>query len=524
MLQAFIDNQSFDIKPNIIETIVDVKIEITLSNDSQDIALKIFDELKTISPRDSFELFLFLDGDDVSIDTCLQSSLDKLQQHFNFHEGYAESSIVIDIRKELTNETISIYFIDEFQNYIKNEMFHNVYETISKHFTESLRFEVFSNIKNFGSSTISFYEYGSSPVLVVPNTNRTNILDLVVDNGITTNLVKNLLPSDFNITPSPALNEINEFFADINIILCLAFIANSSELSVSNEFSLKIHGYKSVVYKSLDFTKYRAQKKLLNEIYNWAYEGGSNSDKIGLIRNVFSIHTDNVGIFAIDDEVWLAIQSNHQIYLKGNVKSYLEVKGKIGDLLVQTTLKTYSIVEELLQSFKQNALVMITFIITTLLINGLKPIDNKIPYFSNVYLFALILLIVISIIWLFMIRSDSKDRFEVSASATKNIITLNYSSIVMPSEIDSIVNPIVDNNRIYLNNQICKYTKWWAFMIISIVICFGLANARFEKFGLLATMINNKPQKIEQPTTSKTPLNVPNSVQPVKIEKNPSKG
>lgn len=521
MLQAFISNQNFDTQPSVSETIVDVKIEITLNNDSKEITLKIFDELKTISSRDSFELFLSLDGDDVSINTCLQSSLETLEQHFNFHEGYDESSIVINIRKELANETISIYFIEEFQKYIKNEMIQNVFETISKHFSESLKFEVFSNIKNFGSQTISFYEHGSPPLSIVVNHNRAKILGLVADNGITTNLVKNLLPSDFNLTLSPNLNGINEFLTDLNVILCLAFIANHSELSASNEFSLKIHGYKSVVYKSLSFIKYRTQKKLLNEIYNWAYEGGSNSDKIGLIRNVLSIHTDSAGVFVIDDEVWLAIQSNHQIYLKGNVKSYLEVKGKIGDLLVQTTSKTYSIVEELLQSFKQNALVMITFIITTLLINGLKPTDNKFPFSSDVYLVALILLISISIIWLLMIRSDSKERFEVSAKATKEIITLNYSSIVMPSEIEGIVKPIVDNNRIYLNKQIGKYTKWWALMIFTIVICFVVANMKFEKLGILANTTNNKTQNTEQPPHAKAPFNKPNSAVPERMEETP---
>ena len=70
--------------------------------------------------------------------------------------------------------------------------------------------------------------------------------------------------------------------------------------------------------------------ELLYKLMSWSFEGGSCADKIGLLRNILSIHLDGSGNIKFDNEVWDTVRSNYQIYLKGNIQDYLDVKNKIG--------------------------------------------------------------------------------------------------------------------------------------------------------------------------------------------------
>src|SRR5690606_16496348 len=149
-------------------------------------------------------------------------------------------------------------------------------------------------------------------------------------------------------------------------------------------------------------------------------------------------------------EVWSAIQSNYQIYLKGNIQSYLEVKNKIGELILESSARAYSMVDELLDSLKNNAFILLSFILTVVVVNGLKDSGESVV-FSDPYLLIVILLSVVSAFWLLMTKSEVLKRYENAASNLSDILKANYAKILMSEEIDSLVNPIISKNRAYLH-------------------------------------------------------------------------
>ncbi|WP_211047310.1 hypothetical protein, partial [Pectobacterium versatile] len=65
-----------------------------------------------------------------------------------------------------------------------------------------------------------------------------------------------------------------------------------------------------------------AKSMVLFDIYEWIYNQGNFVDKIGLARNIISIHTQDNSILNIPKSVLKSIESSFDIYLKDNVKQY----------------------------------------------------------------------------------------------------------------------------------------------------------------------------------------------------------
>lgn len=118
--------------------------------------------------------------------------------------------------------------------------------------------------------------------------------------------------------------------------------------------------------------------KILYSIYNWIYTDGSPIDKAIIVRNVISLHCKYVSITEIDEKVMASIQSNYNLYLKENVKEYLELKNKVAEFISGTVSKTGEYATGLLDKFKSNIIAIFGFIFTVILANIVsdQPLDN----------------------------------------------------------------------------------------------------------------------------------------------------
>lgn len=193
-----------------------------------------------------------------------------------------------------------------------------------------------------------------------------------------------------------------------------------------------------------------------------------------------SIHLDDRNRIRFDSEAWEAIKSNYQVYLKDNLQSYLEVKNKIGEFIIDSTAKTYGIADQLLESLKNNILVLLTFLLTVVLVNGLKDNGYKIV-FSDGYLAIVLILTLVSIVWLVMTLLETNKRFESASATIKDILKLNYQKVIMESEIEDVVNPVISKNRDYLKSQLKRYGIWWSVLLAVFVLSFATGNWYFTK-------------------------------------------
>ncbi len=480
MLFEYLKHKELLCLENIEETFDSVRVKLKPDEPMASFVPKLFDEIKSISSRDHFELFFDVSGNHVKITDCSSFSYGIIEDHIGECNDEDEYELDLIIKKSQENNTLSIYFLNSFAEYIDQESSVNLIRSVSNYFHEYLNFEVFSTVGYFGSNTIVFFEASNSKERIANNVSvsREDKLNLLFENSSVTNLSLKLIPSDFYLLNDADNEKINIFFRKLCSALSLIFISNSSEFMSDGKLSYKITGYKSIANDGIELRELLGIHKLLFRIYSWAFEGGNSSDKIGLVRNVLSIHLDETGCIKFDQDVWEAIQSNYQIYLKGNVQAYLEIKNKIGEFIIESTAKTYAMADELLDSLKNYIFILLTFILTVVVVNGLKD-NGEVSVFSNVYLAIVLILSLVSAIWLWMTKQEIINRFDSATKTVKRILLLNYNKVLMESEINECVDPVIKENREYLNTQLKRYSKWWVILLVVFVLSFISANRYF---------------------------------------------
>ncbi|WP_210459369.1 hypothetical protein [Vibrio crassostreae] len=487
MLSDFIKYSSFGDSVTVSENSHTVKLELYLKQSTKEVVFKFFDELKTISNRDTFELFLDICGNYVSITDTSHQSYSKLSEHIEDNDDNEECSIELNIKKYCVNNTRSVYFIDKFVDYIKQSSLSDLIKTLSDDVDTHLKFEVFSVFDTCYSSGIIFYQHGDevSKTRTIDVKSRNEQRELFEENSNNSDITHGLIPSDFKFIKDSNIPELNDAFESICAAMSLTYIANTAQF-FGKSISYKVNGYKTICCEEVSIKDLREFCNLIYKIYAWSYEGGNSSDKIGLVRNVLSIHLDDCGNIKFDREVWEAIRSNYQVYLRENIQSYLDVKNKIGEVVIESTSKTYAMADDLLDSVKNNVFVLLTFVLTVVLVNGLK--DNGIEnIFSIGYLIVVSIICIVSVIWMMMVSSETMNRYDSATDTIKEIVKSNYNKIIMDSEIDNTVSPIIERNRNYLNSQISRYKKW----------CFAILGVFFLSFSVACFFLHDKPSKKE---------------------------
>lgn len=494
MLHDFFYRMELQKELKISETIDSLRIDIEPNQPMQTFVEELFNELKSIPVRDSFELFFDISGNQVAISNTSDSSYKKLINHICDNDVDDPYEIGIKIRKNILDSTVSIYFFDTFVNYVLSEKLTNIFITLAKILNEKLLFEVFSKTKNFYSNSMFFFQSGTQIITscFTGVKDRNTRVEMLKENVNFSGFDIKILPDDFNLEVKSENGLLNDFFCRAKAVLSLISISSSSGFIENEKFKYKINGYKTVCCDAIDYNELAGSCETLYRIYSWTYEGGNNIDKIGLVRNVLSIHLDSNGQIKFDNDAWEAIQSNYQIYLKENIESYLEVKNKIGELVIDSISKTYAMADELLDSLKNNALAIITFIMTVVLVDGFK--DNGFTtIFSTKYLIVVLIISILSLIWLIMIKTETINKFNFATNTIKSVLILNYSKVIMENEINSIVDPIVQKNKDYLYGLVKKYSCWWYSLLLVFSSIFIIANC----------VLDEQPPQSQQTQTSK---------------------
>lgn len=435
--------------------------------------------IEKISFRDSFELRLEIDGIQESITDKINKNI-ILQFFNNKREENPEVNLelFLDVKKNIDSNVLSIYSFDMFLNFLEEKNLIDCIELFSSILNEKIIFEVLdsdSEIKLYTKSIAIINDHKKLNNELFNFVNRKKKNKLFSENKIITNIHFNsLLADDFHIIYGDN-NRIKDLFQKIESILSFSSVVNTFTLSEYNTFEIKINGYKTVSIDNLNMDFLNGKNELLYRIYEWAYDGGNGTDKIGLIRNVLSLHLDSDGKVKIDSEVWDAIHSNYQIYLKENIQSYLEIKNKIGEFILELSSKTYSMADDILNAFKNNILLLLTFIISVVVVNGIK--DNGIEkIFCIEYIFVISFLSLISIVWFWLLQREIIKRFDKATSNVRSILVRNYRQIIMQSEIDNTLKPVILKNKKYLKSQIKDFFLYLLISILLINVFFWLGN------------------------------------------------
>jgi hypothetical protein len=456
------------------ETLTRFHLNLECKNHDWELLESIITSIKTISSRDTFEFSIEIEGSDITITNYTQPSIDQLNDHYE--ENKDESDLIhlnLIISKNLSNHTISIYALQEFLHYFNALPFLNRIDAISSIFDEKITFEVFNEIKKFGSKTISFRPKTEDTEEPESNSisQRREKLSKFQDNATLVKLKYQFTPDDFYFDTSESTNnELKSFFSKVRLLYSLAYISNTTELTENNLIKFRINGYKTFITKEQSPDNLNESSDLAYKIYTWVYSEGQCGDKLGLVRNILTLDASN-GRLNLNNSTWNTIQSNYEIYLKKNISQYLELKSKLLEYVTEFNRRALEATDAFTNSFQSNTIAFITFIVTVVAINGIKDAGVE-KIFSWEYLLISTSICVISTTWMLFSKFDTNRRIEYLIAHTRNSISQSYSSVLSEEEINESTQITISSIRKHTSEKILTYTWLWSTITVLFLTLF----------------------------------------------------
>ncbi|MCO6057936.1 hypothetical protein NG726_14805 [Pseudomonas sp. MOB-449] len=462
-----------------------------------------------IFSRDRYSITVTYDDEAQNISDFTEASRGAIEELFDSVGEDENCNLLIEttINKSLECCTLSIYDPTLFGKYLSDEPLILVLTSLSARMSHALTFETFSPIGQGATPSICFRTTNSAdnydkPTEITEEERRTT-LELFQENSFNKTIPGTFIPKDFMLTGTTGIEPIDSFFNKSCAVLSATYISNSAELNADSTLTYRVCGYKNIS-ASISLTELSGISDQLYKIADWAYGPGGSSDKIGLSRNVLSLYVNRLEEISQHPEVLSAIHSNYQIYLKGNIESYLDIKSKITDVLVNTTQKTQELVDSLVDSLKNGIFILLTFLLTVVVINGLKDTSTS-AIFSSAYIGVVLILSALLTIWVLVACALSIRQFDKTVDTLETVLKLNYQMILQPIEIDFAFQPIRKKNRLYLKRQATQYAILWISIVTVLTLSFYCGHRILTEPANPISKSQSSPAQTSQPTPTPTP-------------------
>ncbi|MEA4025606.1 hypothetical protein VBJ69_15285, partial [Enterobacter hormaechei] len=300
----------------------------------------------------------------------------KIQDLIDFSEDFDKRCISIKIYKKKalnTDNELHIFNFNEFVKGIANLTNIEFLEKLAEFDLErECVFTSWETITSFNTVLFSFKNLHDK-VIPYSSENRNKILD----NRnkcchFTHDSLFKFYPSEFLIFGECVYPELKIKFDALLIVFSLIFISDYSEFHKKDDGTwdliYKLKGYRLISEIVHINGMGNANSMVLFDIYEWVYNQGNFVDKMGLARNIISIHAQDNSILNIPKSVLKSIESSFDIYLKDNVKQYIEIKNKISEFIITQNDKASDITKNMFSTLKTSFWSIITFFISVFLV------------------------------------------------------------------------------------------------------------------------------------------------------------
>ncbi|MEK8162700.1 hypothetical protein [Morganella morganii] len=163
--------------------------------------------------------------------------------------------------------------------------------------------------------------------------------------------------------------ELKKIFDRLLVVFSLVYLSDYSDLNLNkNEIIYKFKGYR-LINGAIDISNIENNSEyVIFDIYSWVYTDGNFIDKLGLARNIISLYIKGNDIMTLPINALKSVESGYDIYLKENVKQYIEIKNKISEFLISQSDKASEITKSMFSSLKSSLWSIVTFFVSVVLI------------------------------------------------------------------------------------------------------------------------------------------------------------
>lgn len=339
---------------------------------------ELFDFFEELPKRDKLTLKIYC-SDLINISASRKedynSAKKTYQEIVDFVDEDDELPIEITVKKSILDNTLSVYDFNQFKQILfkKNisdflEMCKDLYDKSNEH----LNFEALNENIHLQSEFLSIVPFERDTVF------RKSFRETIKENSIGICNFESpfelpFIPEDFDVydyDTSAESEEIKNYFENIKFILSVFYIADYSKIMSSSVY-FSVAGYRKME-KIIDLSEEIKPNPIFYEIYKWLYSGGNIYDKAQIARNILTLHCRYSDILEISSSILETIRSNYNLYLKDNVKDYLQLKKDITESILDHCNNISEALNKLSGYFKGNFIAIFGFIATLYFSEGIK--------------------------------------------------------------------------------------------------------------------------------------------------------
>lgn len=378
-------------------------------------------------------------------------------------------SICIQIDKTISDQKFSIYDYDSFSKDLLGLSTTEILSWFSDqlHTREFLIFEVFDAEVSFFTKTLAFIsDQGCS---IAHNFERTKRLQICKETSYFYNMnAFEIVPEDFIVD---GISKNGERFIDtfqkIATILSLIYSASSASIT-GNLLNVQFNGARMTTY-SLPMSSIAASS-VWQSIYAWIYSGGNATDKALIAHNVISLHCKYETLSEVNERVYESIKTNYNLYLRANVRQYLDLKKDISKFIQNTVTQVGDYALTILNKFKTNLIAIFGFLFTVVLTKiGTAQKWEQIFTRDTTYILEIVMIgsLIYLAICIFEVRYKMK-KIEFGYDALKS----NYEGILTEEEIiDAFGNDaLMDDAKKSTKKGIVVWSIIWGILLLGAII------------------------------------------------------
>ena len=299
-----------------------------------------------------------------------------------------------------------------------------------------------------------------------------------------------LIPDDFMIEGVRRNSEnLEELFNKISTILSLVYTSTFAHIE-SNDIFLKMNGH---INLSEHFcVEQICYSKTWKKIYQWIYTDGNATDKALLVQNVIGLYCKQENLLSLEDDIFIGIKSNYNLYLKENIKLYLEMKRDISKNIQNNIFEIQKNLFTVFDAFKKNILAIFAFLFTVVVTKigeNVKFKDIFNAEISNIMEFVF----VGSIIYAYIEFNETNEKIANIEKRFDNFKEI-YKDIISTSGESENVN----NNKMIRAeiSEIDSKARKWIYFWISVMILAILIIEIFTDGGILKLLYKIICEKI----------------------------
>jgi hypothetical protein len=470
---------------------------VNLSCESNAISLPskegIAEFLNLVQSRDTFSIGISMDGgDSVNLsgreDSKVEQFLCELDGKIRVKDHDSVFSIYLSITKTKENDCLSIYLFNNFVNFLSNLKAEELFKAFNDFIVDehSMGFEILDQTEiSFYTSTFSFYSKERLHLKSDFNQRSAKINKLKESCHFENASLYNLLPEDFYFLKRSDSPELNAIFDKLTILFSIIYLFDITSIK-ANILTFKLYAYR-VIYGEIDFNS--ASVSAMDEyyrLYEWVYSQGNLSDKIGLARNILCLHFQNNKPLELVGSPLNSVKSSYEIYLKDNVKQYIEVKNKVSEFLYNISQRANSVVDSFTDSFKKGLMAVLTFYSSVIVVKAISSskintiFTNEVSYISYIFIAVSFAYLGLSV-WEI---NRNKHRFTRSYNSLKE----RYTDLLIAMDIERIFQNDEEYKQElrYIEQKRNFYACLWGLSLVALLFITIILNRDYQKYIMQA--------------------------------------